>query len=405
MKRIINICAVLIACFMMTGCTSVDNVKTEQPVVQQLTDYKTVFADGGDAAYLLLDGTDYGLGFTGKKLMKFDKVTKTMAVLCNDENCSHSTESCSTFFEKGITPASVGYCNGEIYVFAESNTETDRQGNSLKYLYRFDENTLERTKTNLEYAGDMYYPVFKNGNSIYYIYRHFSAEKGKQNVLVKADINTGSGQVVLAASPNYEFESVGIDGNNIVLIQSDLFSDSVDSTMFFYNVDSGNITENKDFSLRSERICAPVGPAYIYNQPENRLYTYENGKKKTVLQMNGALAGCSIMEIMCEYDDMIIALCSKNTGEATKLAINTETGQYHEIILEYKQYENDDYFTEVYVLGAVDEGFIVINGRSFYDVTAQEKPSHGQAFQKVDHLAFISAQDFFDSRREYLQLN
>lgn len=300
----------------------------------------------------------------------------------------------------------MGYCDGQIYLFAENAAEKNWQGNPERYLYRYDEETLEKTVTKLEYAGNLYFPVFKNENYIYYLYQQFSADKGMQNCLVKADIDTGAGRVVLAASPNYSLDIAGLDGDNIVLVEYNNYSaNNYTSSMFFYNMNSGNIIVHEDFPFRSERICTPVGQVFTFDYNSKTLYTYENRNKREVLKMQGALAGYSILNIYGMYNDIVIVECSADNGTGTKLAVNTKTGEYHEVVSKYKEYELDDYFTQVRPLGCTGDGFIVINGRSFYDITATEKPSHGQAFQKVNHLAYISADDFLNSRRDYIQLN
>ncbi len=277
-------------------------------------------------------------------------------------------------------------------------------------IYSIDENTLEKKLIKEFEPGYFiftYKPVFLMDNSIYYRANFINRENQYYDAIVRLDTVGEDTEIIY--STEMAIHDIGIDNGNLVF--SAAARTSPDIHMFYLNLENSQVEENIEYDYRNETLWSTVNGIISYDDTNNVLYRYTDGEKQRVSRLVGDKVGYIGMYLRGVYNNLMVVECFKTVFVSpgnyelisTKLAINLDNGDINELQLKYQAV---GLTREVVIVGIMDDGFVVKCGEEYTQVMVEGQDGIYRPMERTfTKLAYISADDFFNNRRNYVHIN
>ena len=416
MKKIMTALLAVMA-IMLTACgaPAESSPPRETPSPQpenliMLTNHTPYFTMGEKGGYMTANSIEFGYDFYGELLFSVNEDDKTMQPLCNRTDCRHDTEECTAFLPGGQGGYSIVYHNGKIYCFVGGNSQGS-DGHCAK-IYSVDEKTLEKKLIKeFEYGYRIYTerPVFSAKDSLYYLAEFInSADRDLYyRGIVKFDTATGNTEFVYTT--DMTVNEMGTDNGKLVFTAH--MPAAQHPKMYYLDLRTGQAAENTNYDCRYEILWSTVNGIISYDETNSVFYRYTDGEKEKISALVGDKVGYTGMFQRGVYNSNLVLDCFKTAvlgpGDysliSTKLAVDLAGGDVNEIQLKYSA---GGLTEEVAIVGVMQNGFVVKCGEEYSQimVTGQDGIARPQQ-RTTTRLAYITADDFFNSRQNYIYLN
>lgn len=351
-----------------------------------------------------------------------DYESKKEIYLCNQPNCKHDNEKCTSYLPIGISGMIQLYLDKEhLFILCPFELPNEIEGNDESFSYEIDLQykmymmNLDGSNRKLtgEFAEneDIQSNCFSQANYLYVNVEETMDNQSIKNTLVRMDGNTGK---IESLKDMDDCIIIGSYKNQLVLIKSDYYAMNFtsetsvsdmqraiaasDGEVLLYNVETGKETSLLTKPLSEIQLINVVNGALYYSKDDN-LYKIEIASKKESVLYEG-LKGASInvlddthlkleyFEDKPENPEFIGAdLLDLTNGEITPLSIVISSPRMYVDVLA----ETEDKFLVISGYDAEDEYI------AYFNVT--------QTNIKDEYLSLIDKKDYYKQQLNFIEID
>lgn len=431
MKKFLNLLMIIYVILIFTACTSEitsnsydrsnPHTDVEQINLKMLTSVMGV--DPGAQT----DNGFYEIAYTGEtsvNILYTDFESKTRVFLCNRPECTHDTESCTSWIGDYTGGASLFSDGAYIYVLIWGNsTEYNQNETNCARILQIDLNGENRREIYRFKATDSVVGAFvSDSENLYFMMQRMNPSwSGYELCLVKLNTTTKE----LTPLETYKTGDVwiyGVSKENIIMKETDIFSvvSEPNSEQWLENIKNVktkfilfpiNGDEPRDILewTQNDQLGLIANDHYYYIDYNERafkafdLYTAEtkviHTDLKTVPQENTNLSPIWDNHFLCEFVKV-----SSNSAKIKRdwLAIDLYTQQIYNDLLSYNDFGEQ---RRVTIIAESKEEFLVVNGKQ--EITIDFKLANGSVRSQntiTANYAFIAKDDFWSGVPNYQEI-